>query len=42
MKDESGGKIMKEFCALRARAYSYVTGNNDENKLKKVSHKKKI
>ena len=42
MKDESGGKKMKEFCALRTKTYSYVTDNNDEDKHKKVSHKKKI
>ena len=40
MKDESGGKIMKEMCALRAKTYSYVNGNNDEDKHKKVSQKK--
>ena len=39
MKDESGEKIMKEMCALRAKTYSYVSGNNDEDKHKKVSQK---
>ena len=32
MKDELGGKIIKEFAALRAKAYSYLTDNNDKNK----------
>ena len=42
MKHESVGKIIKEFCALRAKAYIYVTNKKDENKHKKVSNKKKI
>ena len=42
MKYESVGKIMKEFCALRAKASIYVTDKKDENKHKKVSNKKKI
>ena len=32
MKDELGEKIMKEFAALRLLKYSYLTGNNDEDK----------
>ena len=32
MKDELGGKIMKEFAALRAKTYSYLTENSGENK----------
>ena len=32
MKDELGRKIMKEFAALRAKTYRYLTDNNDENK----------
>ena len=32
MKDELGGKIMREFAALRAKTYSYLTENSGENK----------
>ena len=32
MKDELGGKIMKELAALRAKTYSYLTDNNYGNK----------
>ena len=31
MKDELGGQIMKQFFGLRARTYSYLKDNNDEN-----------
>ena len=31
MKDELGGKLMKEFAALRAKTCSYLTDNNDED-----------
>ena len=37
MKDELGGKIMKEFAALRAKTYSYLTENSGENKNAKVT-----
>ena len=46
MKDELGGQIKKEFGGLRARLYSYLKYNNDENKKnqkhKKLSHKKNL
>ena len=32
MKDEIGRKINKEFTALRAKTYSYLTDNIDEDK----------
>ena len=45
MKDELGGQIMKKFVGLRAKTYSYLKDNNDEDKKnkrdKKVCHKKK-
>ena len=31
-KDELGGKIMKEFCALRAKTYSYLMDDGSEIK----------
>ena len=31
-KDELGGKIIKEFCALRAKRYSYLMGDDSEVK----------
>ena len=33
-KDELGGKIMKEFCAHRAKTYAYLM--DDDSKLKKA------
>ena len=36
MKDELGGKIMKE---LRAKTYSYLTDNKDEDKKAKATKK---
>ena len=45
MKDELGGQNMKEFVGLRAKTYSCLKDNNDEDKKnkihKKVCHKKK-
>ena len=32
MKDALGGKIMKEFPALRAKAYRYLIDNKEEDK----------
>ena len=32
MKGELAGEIMKEFVGLREKAYSYLKGNNDEDK----------
>ena len=34
-KDELGGRIMKEFCALRAKTYSYLMDDNSEVKKSK-------
>ena len=34
MKDELCKKIMKEFAELRAKAYSYLTENNNKDKKK--------
>ena len=38
-KDELGGKIIIEFCALRAKAYSYRLDDDAENKKAKVTKK---
>ena len=42
---ELGGQIMKEFVGLKAKAYSYLKHNNDDDKKskrhKKVPHEKK-
>ena len=40
MKNELGGKIMKELTALRAAKYCYLTDNNDEDK--KIQKQKKV
>ena len=32
MKDELGGKIMREFAALGVKTYSYLTYNNNRDK----------
>ena len=37
-KDELGGKVMKEFCALRAKTYTYLM--DDESEKKKAKGKK--
>ena len=34
-KDELEGRIMKEFCALRAKTYSYLMDDNSEVKKSK-------
>ena len=38
-KDELGGKIMNEFCTLRAKTYSYLTNDNSEVKKSKRTNK---
>ena len=39
LKDELGGKIMTEFCALRAKAYAFKL--DDDNEVKKAKGTKK-
>ena len=39
MKDELGGQIMKELVGLRAKTYSYLKDNNDEDKKAKGTRK---
>ena len=36
MKYKLGGQIMKEFVGLRAKTYSYLNDNNDEDKKQKA------
>ena len=38
-KDELGGKIMKKFCAARAKAYSYLKDDDSEEKKAKGTNK---
>ena len=40
-KDELGGKIMKEFCTLRAKTYAYLM-DDDREKVKAKATKKFI
>ena len=42
MKNESGGKIMKEFASWRAKIYSYLIDNNDEDKKAKGTKQKSV
>ena len=37
-----GGKMIKDFAALRAKTYSYLTDNNDEDKTAKETKKDAI
>ena len=39
MKDELGGQIMEDFVGLRAKKYSYLKDNNDEDKKAKDTKK---
>ena len=39
MKDELGRQIMKQFLGLRAKTYSYLKDNNDEDKKAKGTKK---
>ena len=39
MKDELRGKIMNTFVELRAKTYSYLKNNNDEDKKAKGTKK---
>ena len=39
MKDELGGKIMREFVALRPKTYSYLTDDCEEDKKSKGTKK---
>ena len=38
-KDELGGKIMKDFCALRAKTYTYLL--KDDSEMKKAKRVKR-
>ena len=37
MKDELGGQVLEKFVVLRAKTYSYLKDNNDEDKKASVS-----
>ena len=39
-KDEIGGKIMTEFCALREKAYSFLMDDYRDEGFEKSSYKK--
>ena len=39
MKDNLGGKIMKEFVGLRVKTYSYLIDDNSEDKKKQKTQK---
>ena len=39
MKDELGGKIMTKFVGLRAKPYSYLIDNGNEDKKANVTKK---
>ena len=39
MKDKSGGRVMKEFVALRPEMYSYLTDNGCVDKKAKSTRK---
>ena len=38
-QNELGGRVMKEFCALRAKTYLYLMDNNNEVKKSKGTKK---
>ena len=42
MKEELGGKIMKELIGLRARTYSYLVDGGSGDKKAKATNKKNL